>query len=456
MNIGNSHLMKIFVVLLFVFCAGIQFAAPGVSASTPSDTVVTYEASPVGFASVNALGQNGTTGGAGGDTVYITTGDALYTFLDDRKDPNGTLHLAPKVVVIQGKITSAKKQLEIKQTYNLTFIGKGTDAAFEGTGLFVKQSYNIIIRNLEFRNSPIDGIAVQYAESHHVWIDHCTLSDSPDLDTADARHDGLIDVTHGASYVTISWCHLTNHTKTCLLGHSDDNSAEDAGKLKTTYHHNWFDNSGQRHPRVRYAECHIFNNYYVGNGRMLYGVASTCTAQVTVESNYFKSVPSPTLVGYAESPVGNLVERNNIYVNSGVPQTLGTVPEPGASYQYTLTDPALLPVIIPKYCGSGHMPVITAVNAAEKQRPEQFKLEQNFPNPFNPTTGITYSLAADAKVTIKVFDIMGKEVALLVDREESAGQHVINFNAASLASGIYYYSLKAGNFLQTRKLVLVK
>ena len=448
--------MKKSSALILLFLAGVIFTAPCAFACVPSDTTVTLETSPVGFASVNALGQNGTTGGAGGDTIYVTSGDALYTFLDDRKDPNGTLHLPPKIVVIQGKITSTKKQLEIKQTYNLTFIGKGTDASFEGTGLFVKQSYNIIIRNLEFRNSPIDGIAIQYAESHHVWIDHCTLSDSPDLDTADARHDGLIDITHCASYVTVSWCHLTNHTKTCLLGHDDGNSAEDAGKLKTTYHHNWFDNSGQRHPRVRYAECHIYNNYYVGNGRMLYGVASTCTAQVTVEGNYFKGVPSPTLVGYAESPVGNLVERNNIYVNSGTPQTLGTVPEPGASYQYTLTDPALLPVIIPKYCGSGKMPVVTGTSGKGKFVPEQFGLAQNFPNPFNPVTVISYYIPVARKVTLRVFDVLGKEAALLIDKEESVGRHEVSFNAVSLPSGVYYYSLKAGEFLQTRKMLLLK
>ena len=70
-----------------------------------------------------------------------------------------------------------------------------------------------------------------------------------------------------------------------LLGHSDDNAGEDAGNLRVTYHHNWFDGSGTRHPRVRFGNpVHVYNNYYNGNE---YGVASTMNAGVLIEGNYF-------------------------------------------------------------------------------------------------------------------------------------------------------------------------
>ena len=419
------------------------------------DSTIVMENTPIGFASVNAMGQNGTTGGAGGDTIYITNGTDLYNFLDDRKDPSFSLNMPPKVLVIQGKITSTKKQLEIKQTYNLTFIGKGTDAAFEGTGLFVKQSYNIIIRNIEFRNAPIDGVAIQYPEAHHVWIDHCTFTDSPDVDSADARHDGALDIAHGSSYITVSWCHFTNHTKTCLLGHDDGNSAEDSGKLKTTYHHNWFDNSGQRHPRVRFAECHVYNNYYLAQGRMLYGIASTVSAKVLVEGCYFKDLSYPSYCGYAESPVGELVERNNVYSGSGTPQTLGTAFEPTTYYQYSLTDPNLLPVIIPQYAGSGKL--VTGIQDSKTTSiPKDCKLLQNYPNPFNPSTAIQYELSSSGWVTLKIYDILGNEIRTLINEDKSAGSHSITFNATDISSGMYFYTLQSSGNSFTKKMILIK
>ncbi|MFZ0456003.1 MAG: T9SS type A sorting domain-containing protein [Ignavibacteriaceae bacterium] len=86
----------------------------------------------------------------------------------------------------------------------------------------------------------------------------------------------------------------------------------------------------------------------------------------------------------------------------------------------------------------------------------KFELLQNYPNPFNPTTNIKFRIAEIGLVTLKVFDILGREVATLIDEEKPAGQYTINFNAAELASGVYFYQLKAGNFLRTKKLLLLK
>jgi CubicO group peptidase (beta-lactamase class C family) len=87
----------------------------------------------------------------------------------------------------------------------------------------------------------------------------------------------------------------------------------------------------------------------------------------------------------------------------------------------------------------------------------KFKLEQNYPNPFNPSTNISYSIPKSSYVTLKVFDILGREIATLVNEEKSAGTYNVQFAINNfLSSGIYFYQLKAGDFIQTRKMILMK
>lgn len=86
----------------------------------------------------------------------------------------------------------------------------------------------------------------------------------------------------------------------------------------------------------------------------------------------------------------------------------------------------------------------------------QFNLNQNYPNPFNPSTIIKYEIPSNSFVTLKIYDVLGKEVAKLVNQNENAGLYSIYFDASKLASGIYYYRIKAGNFMQTKKMILLK
>jgi len=88
--------------------------------------------------------------------------------------------------------------------------------------------------------------------------------------------------------------------------------------------------------------------------------------------------------------------------------------------------------------------------------PTQFSLEQNYPNPFNPTTSIEYTVPSNEYVSLKVYDILGNEVATLVNEQKSAGRYEVKFNASSLATGMYIYKIQAGNFNQVRKMMLVK
>jgi outer membrane protein assembly factor BamB len=85
-----------------------------------------------------------------------------------------------------------------------------------------------------------------------------------------------------------------------------------------------------------------------------------------------------------------------------------------------------------------------------------YKLNQNFPNPFNPSTKISYEISQRGIVTLKVFDILGNEVAILVNKELPAGEYEVEFSATGLPSGIYFYQLKAGNFIITKKMLLLK
>ena len=88
--------------------------------------------------------------------------------------------------------------------------------------------------------------------------------------------------------------------------------------------------------------------------------------------------------------------------------------------------------------------------------PKEFKLEQNFPNPFNPTTTIQYQLPADARVTLKIYDILGSEVSTLVNEEQEAGYKEVKFNGSIFASGMYIYRLSTENFSSIKKMMLVK
>ena len=92
----------------------------------------------------------------------------------------------------------------------------------------------------------------------------------------------------------------------------------------------------------------------------------------------------------------------------------------------------------------------------EENLPETFTLSQNYPNPFNPETNITFTIARNSFVSLKVFDIMGNEIAALISRDYAPGEYHVTFNPANLPSGIYFYTLTAGNFISTKKMQLIK
>jgi hypothetical protein len=92
----------------------------------------------------------------------------------------------------------------------------------------------------------------------------------------------------------------------------------------------------------------------------------------------------------------------------------------------------------------------------ENSLPEYYNLSQNYPNPFNPSTKIQYSISSNQFVQLKIYDVLGKEISTLVNNEQSAGRYEVNFNGNGLTSGIYFYSIKAGAFTETKSMILMK
>jgi pectate lyase len=275
----------------------------------------------------------GTTGGGNAAPTTVTSASALASALS----AGGTA-----VIRVSGTISCSGM---LKVASNKSVLGN-SGATIAGCGLNVSQASNVIIRNLTFRDWDDDAINVQY--STRVWIDHNTLSNG---------YDGAVDIKRASDYVTVSWNRTFNHDKTMLLGHSDDNGSEDIGHLRVTYHHNFFDGTNQRHPRVRFGNpVHVYNNYYANVGSSGgYGVASTEGAGVLVEGNYFENTPDPFHRGEASSSAGSLVARNNIFVNSGAGDAGGSVGS--IPYSYTLDTPSNIKSIVSSGAGAGKISV---------------------------------------------------------------------------------------------------
>jgi hypothetical protein len=98
----------------------------------------------------------------------------------------------------------------------------------------------------------------------------------------------------------------------------------------------------------------------------------------------------------------------------------------------------------------------TSSNIETNLIPERFSLDQNYPNPFNPSTKISWQSPVSGHQTLKVFDVLGNEVATLVDEYKEAGKYEATFDASKLSSGIYFYKLQSGNFVETKKMILMK
>lgn len=220
----------------------------------------------------------GVTGGGTGPTLWVTTlapdGDGSLRSLSAGSSPrtvgfavSGTIDLREPIVVGS----------------NVTIDGRGADIDITGSGIELRGSTNVIIRNLRIHDgrtddSNLDAVALLEG-ARGVWLDHLDLSTFP---------DGLLDVTQGSTDVTISWSYLHDHGKAMLLG--DANRAGEPERADITVHHNRFENTGERNPMMRHGVFAVVNNvvrnwgYDADSG---YGMRVDCGALSWVESNEF-------------------------------------------------------------------------------------------------------------------------------------------------------------------------
>jgi pectate lyase len=295
-----------------------------------------------GWAATNG----GTTGGAGGPTVTVTTLDALRTFAGQ---------VDPVIIRVSGTIVGNEA---ITVQSNKSILGVGSNAHLVGIGFRIGSSShfgeigNIIIRNLIIEKplAPIDKVGIQYG-AHHVWVDHCELFS--DLDHGVDFYDGQIDITHASDFITISWNVFHDHFKNSLIGHSDNNGSEDTGHLRVTYHHNFFTRVDGRNPSIRFGTGHVYNNYYFDIPD--YGIASRMGAQVRVENNFFDGVGEPIRADTSLSDVAGSVSlvNTNIFNNSGA----NSITLPPATwvppYSYPLDAAANVPALVQQWAGVG-------------------------------------------------------------------------------------------------------
>ncbi|KAJ7304682.1 pectate lyase [Mycena albidolilacea] len=258
----------------------------------------------VGYATLNG----GTTGGSGGPTTTVSTLDALTTAVAGN---------TKKIVLISGTITG---DAVVQIGSNTTVIGK-TGSSLVGVGLRA----NVIIRNVKISKvlaSAGDAIGVQ--ASSQVWVDHVDLSSDRDHDKD--FYDGLLDITHGVTGITVTNSFLYTHWKASLIGHSDSNGAEDVAITVTMALNHWF-NLSSRTPSFRFGHGHIFNSVFDSNDD---GINTRDGAELLIENNVWAN----TTKAIKPSDGGFAVATGNDF--GGATNTAPTGNFTKAPYSYTL------------------------------------------------------------------------------------------------------------------------
>ena len=225
------------------------------------------------------------------------TGTGIGEILKLRQKGYDTTPLAIRFI---GQVTDSSMALELnsngylevkgKTSYkemNMTLEGIGDDATAYGWGFLIRNCGNLEIRNLGVMLFPDDGISLDTANCN-VWVHNNDIFyGSAGSDADQAKGDGSADVKSGSTYVTLSYNHFWDSGKCSLCG------MKDTAEFFVTYHHNWYDHSDSRHPRIRAASVHIYNNFFDGNAK--YGVGVTKGSSAFVEANYFRHCKYPMM-----------------------------------------------------------------------------------------------------------------------------------------------------------------
>ncbi|MBN1129006.1 MAG: T9SS type A sorting domain-containing protein [Chitinispirillaceae bacterium] len=429
---------------------------------------------PVGFAAQSGYGVQTTTGGLGGRVIVIngqTDAKKLQDALDDNDDPaivylRGSVQL-PQYPDGTGPVSDVTMRMSQVRS-NKSLLGVGSDAKIHGSGLSIYSGSgegdpqpdavsNIIIQNITFEAAPDDAINIQ-GGSHHVWVDHCTFTDGPGgpLDV-----DGQLDYKRGSDFLTVSYCVFTNHSKMCLVGHSnkEEIKAIDQGHLRATYYYDFFNDLGgtasSRHPRVRWGIVHVLNCFLQGveKDRNTEGVVSQCEAIVFVEANYFRFAKFGGSVNEhsSSSETDGLLEHRNNAPPDECASDFGYVtgrsfdPSRYFSYPYTAENASGLRTSVPQKAGAGKISiqVATAPPITGEMTIDRSRSLRCFPNPFTTRLYLDPFTASGNGMQYRILDMSGR--VLLSGKRKGAETGPVD--ASLLGPGNYLFTVRQGDRL---------
>ena len=228
---------------------------------------------------------------------------------------------------------SSEEGLQIKgrgsyEEMNITLEGVGNDATIHGFGFLIRNVKSLELRNFAIMNCWDDAVSID-TDNSHCWIHHLDLFYGSAGSAADqAKGDGTVDMKGDSQYLTISYNHFWDSGKSSLCGMKSE-----SGPNYITYHHNWFDHSDSRHPRVRTMSVHVYNNYFDGVAK--YGVGATTGASVFVESNYFRNCSKPMMISQQGSDIAGDPKGTFSGENGGIIKSYANVfAEKGSSFRY--------------------------------------------------------------------------------------------------------------------------
>ena len=268
------------------------------------------------------------------NTVTITENGKTYTGLGKLVKEYARTTSYPIVIRIIGEIpvpsATTNGQIEVKgNIVPVTIEGIGEDATCNRWGFKLSACENVEVRNLGFMNNDSsEGDSLTLQGANRSWVHNCDFFyGEPGSDADQVKGDGALDTKH-SEYVTHSYNHFWDCGKVNLQGSGSSDTSN-----YITYHHNWYDHSDSRHPRVRIASVHVYNNYYDGNAG--YGVGAACASDVFVENNYFRNCDYPMLTSDQGSdttetmsgePGGMIKAYGNVIVGetSFIPYTSGS------------------------------------------------------------------------------------------------------------------------------------
>ncbi|MBQ6890959.1 MAG: hypothetical protein IJN53_08100, partial [Oscillospiraceae bacterium] len=229
------------------------------------------------------------------NTVTITEGSKTYTGIGKLVKEYARTTSNPIVIRIIGEVpipsATTSGQIEVKgNIVPVTIEGIGEDATCNGWGFKLSTCENVEVRNIGFMNNDsTEGDSVTLQNAVRSWVHNCDFFYGlPGSDADQVKGDGALDTKH-STYITHSYNHFWDCGKVNLQG---SNASDTSNYI--TYHHNWYDHSDSRHPRVRVATVHVYNNYYDGNAG--YGVGAARDSDIFVENNYFRNCNRPMLI----------------------------------------------------------------------------------------------------------------------------------------------------------------